>query len=204
MSRQPDSKQVNWLGWLRAATFVAQHPPSHATRSSCQTFPFTLTRVAETNALFMRNNKMKRAASVNVSVGLNSRTKSLFSFSLLEMSQGMVLFDVSLLYLVWCWHFLCGWTLLLFAYCCHDNSASSSSLLFPALCLVSWRKQKTLSCPSDGKAGNSFASLLWKVTSEFRGKRRKKNKPWCTFVRNKKCLSIREMSQIESKHKIFF
>lgn len=72
MSRQPDSNQVNWLGWQRAATSVAQHPPSHATRSSCQTFPFTLTRVAETNALFMKNNKIKRAASVNVSVGLNS------------------------------------------------------------------------------------------------------------------------------------
>lgn len=68
MSRQPDSKQVNWVGWQRAATFVAQHPPSHATRSSCQTFPFTLTRVAETNALFMKSNKIKRAALVNVSV----------------------------------------------------------------------------------------------------------------------------------------
>lgn len=132
--------------------------------------------------------KSKGAASVNVSVGLNSNKKkfiqSWFSFSLLEMSQGKVVFDVTLLYLVWCWHFLCGWTLLLFACCCHDNSVSSSSLRFPALCLVSCRKLKTLCCLME-----KLATLLhpffgkWRVSSEERGG---KKKPWCTFVRKER------------------
>lgn len=138
MSRQPNSNHC-WDGW-ELPPLCAGAPLStiaHNRDSRCQLFPFILTGVAIINALLMKNNKMCLSqVPIKKKDGTTQEFLQPWSFRDPVNSQGMVLLNISLLYLVWCWHFLCGWTLLLFTYCCHDNSVSSVSLIFPALCLV--------------------------------------------------------------------